>query len=414
MRKNTIHSHISKTNKIETLNKIAILGALSIFLSAIEYLFPKPLPFLRLGLANIPLLLALQILNLKSYFFLILLKILGQALINGTLASYVFLFSICGSLSSAIIMFSFYNLLKDNISFIGLSIFGALAANLIQLLLSVKIIFSSAAWKILPLFLGIGIISGFFVGLLTEYFSKHSLWWQAFSETKKDTSNPKKTEKILKTYNNLNWVTKKKKDRKKILKPYINPLVRFLTGLLVIPPLLFSDDLTKRLILFIFFVLLNYLLGKGFKYIYFLILISSITLFNALNPMGRILFQIGSFKITEDALKAGFIKALGFASLILISQFSVSKNLRLPGKLGGLISRAFYFMEKLLAAEIKIDPSSFFTSLDKALINALPVEEVENNINTSIKDTNNYNKYIGTAFIIFTASLVWIVFLIKL
>ena len=42
-----------------TLALLPILGACSMFLSTVEYLFPKPLPFMRLGLANLPVLIGL-------------------------------------------------------------------------------------------------------------------------------------------------------------------------------------------------------------------------------------------------------------------------------------------------------------------------------------------------------------------
>ena len=47
--------------KPEIRKTIAILGAFCLFLSAIEYMIPKPMPFMRIGLTNVPLLLALDI-----------------------------------------------------------------------------------------------------------------------------------------------------------------------------------------------------------------------------------------------------------------------------------------------------------------------------------------------------------------
>ena len=85
----------SKSIQNDTIT--AWFGALCFFLSTIEYMIPKPLPFLRLGLANIPILLAIDILPLPAYSVLVLLKILGQGLIGGTLFSYIFLFSAAGS-----------------------------------------------------------------------------------------------------------------------------------------------------------------------------------------------------------------------------------------------------------------------------------------------------------------------------
>jgi len=72
---------------------LALLGAFCLFLSAVEYMIPKPLPFMRIGLANLPLMLALDIFPLYAFLILVCVKVLGQALITGTLFSYFFIFS---------------------------------------------------------------------------------------------------------------------------------------------------------------------------------------------------------------------------------------------------------------------------------------------------------------------------------
>lgn len=173
-----------------------MLGALSLFLSTVEYLFPRPIPFMRLGLANLPVILCLDLISLKSpqsddtahqgealpltgYFLLILLKVLGQGMVNGTMASYVFLFSLTGSFASGLVMLLAWHFLRPNISFLGVSILGALTSNMAQILLSITFIFGPSAWRILPWFLGIGLVSGLFIGLFARRFSEKSRWWAA-------------------------------------------------------------------------------------------------------------------------------------------------------------------------------------------------------------------------------------------
>ena len=160
-------------NKIELTS---FLGGLCLFLSAIEYLFPRPVPFMRLGLANLPILFALKLLPFPYILLLVLLKITGQGLISGTLASYVFLFSAAGSFTSAVVMFSVYKIPSKFISLIGVSILGALSGNIIQLVLSVKFIFGESAWVIAPLFLGIGTVSSLLIGLFAVKFIQRSKW----------------------------------------------------------------------------------------------------------------------------------------------------------------------------------------------------------------------------------------------
>lgn len=65
----------SKSVRIEF---VALLAAFALFLSTVEYMIPKPLPFMRLGLANLPLMIALGVARNKEYALLSILKVLGQ------------------------------------------------------------------------------------------------------------------------------------------------------------------------------------------------------------------------------------------------------------------------------------------------------------------------------------------------
>ena len=84
--------------------------ALCMFLSAVEYAVPKPLPFMRLGLANVPLMLAFGFMNFSSVLLLAALKVFVQGVISGTLLSYVFVMSFFGTFLSVIFSFAAYSL----------------------------------------------------------------------------------------------------------------------------------------------------------------------------------------------------------------------------------------------------------------------------------------------------------------
>ncbi|MBU8913725.1 MAG: Gx transporter family protein [Spirochaetales bacterium] len=161
---------------------IALMGALCLFFSTLEYLIPKPVPFFRLGLANLPILLSLSIFTPADVLLLVALKVIGQGLVNGTLASYVFLFSAAGSLASVAVMLVVHRFGSRWVTLIGVGVFGALASNSVQITLSVTFIFGDAAWVIAPLFLGIGVASGFMVGLVAERFRARSRWLGSMKE----------------------------------------------------------------------------------------------------------------------------------------------------------------------------------------------------------------------------------------
>ncbi|MBK5201166.1 MAG: Gx transporter family protein [Spirochaetaceae bacterium] len=165
------------------IDLVALFAACALFLSTIEYMIPKPVPFMRLGLANIPLILALGIFSNREYFLLFLLKVLGQGLISGTIFSYIILFSLAGSLSSALLMLMIYRLFKDKVSRVGISLGGALGSTICQLLISRIILFKEATYVIAPLFLFSGLISSIILGLFANEFIHKSIWYARLKET---------------------------------------------------------------------------------------------------------------------------------------------------------------------------------------------------------------------------------------
>ena len=83
---------------------VALLAATALFLASVEFAIPKPVPFVRLGLANLPVLIAIARLDTRSVALVVALKIVGQGFVQGTLFSYVVLFSAAGSIASATVM----------------------------------------------------------------------------------------------------------------------------------------------------------------------------------------------------------------------------------------------------------------------------------------------------------------------
>ncbi len=160
--------------KIQRL--VALAAAICLFLASIEYVIPKPLPFLRIGLANLPLLLAVDLFPVSHFFLLLGIKILGQSLIQGSLFSFTFLLSLSGSLASGLIMLAARRLLKGSTTLIGISILGAMASNFVQLTLARYLVFGRSAWMIAPPFLLVGLVSSSILGYLAQAYKQRSAW----------------------------------------------------------------------------------------------------------------------------------------------------------------------------------------------------------------------------------------------
>jgi heptaprenyl diphosphate synthase len=131
----------SEPGRAASLELVAFLGGLSLFLSTVEYLLPKPVPFLRIGIANLPLLIALDLLSPAHLLLLATLKVIGQGLVTGTLFSYVFIFSAAGSYASALAMLATRRLAGPRIGLIGIAVSGALCSNLGQIGLARLLVF---------------------------------------------------------------------------------------------------------------------------------------------------------------------------------------------------------------------------------------------------------------------------------
>lgn len=157
-------------------NIVPLLAACCLFLSAFEYIIPKPFPFLRIGLANLPILIGITFLPLPALFLLVFLKIIIQGLVYGTFFSHIIILSAGGALSSSLVMFLLYKIGNRYISSIGISIAGAMVSNTVQLYLAGILFFGSSVWLISPPFYIIGGISGLLLGLFANSFIEKSVW----------------------------------------------------------------------------------------------------------------------------------------------------------------------------------------------------------------------------------------------
>ena len=142
-----------------------IFIALAFILSWLETLLPNPLegmvPGIKLGLANLVVIISLYRLGFFPSVCISLLRVLLTAFTFGNLS--MFFYSLAGAVLSLLIM----QLTKQFriFSTTGVSICGGLAHNLGQILVAILILGSSLTYYLPYLLLG-GCVSGFFIGFL--------------------------------------------------------------------------------------------------------------------------------------------------------------------------------------------------------------------------------------------------------
>ncbi|MDR1127068.1 MAG: Gx transporter family protein [Treponema sp.] len=311
-------------------NKVALLGAFCLFLSTIEYMIPKPLPFMRLGVANLPLMLALDILPTPSFFLLVAIKIFGQALITGSLFSYVFLFSLSGTVLSSLVMFALHRLFRKNISFIGIGTAGAMVSNTVQIALASMFVFGRGALLIAPPFLGAGLATGLALGGFCEYFADKSEWLRKLRVSDgevlpRGASTRMYTETVVAP---VKWFRGSSRDL-------------FIAGLIMAAALVFNPSTWGRVVQFLLFWVFATLLGRKNNVLVMSLVIVSIVFFNLLVPYGQVLGSFGGFRLTKGALLMGIRRAVTVQGLFMLSKVCVSGDLRIPGRFGSLISESF-------------------------------------------------------------------------
>lgn len=345
-------------NREKTDTTTAWFGALCFFLSTIEYAIPKPLPFLRLGIANVPVMLAIDLLPFPAYCALVLIKILGQGLIGGTLFSYVFLFSAAGSVSSALIMLLLRKSLTKKISWIGISVAGAFASNAAQLVFARFYIFGESAWYIAPPFFAVGAISGALLGVFANAYEAKSRW---YGELRSELRSGLRSDRPVFPA----WATGEAPTPKPAASGFWrNPAFRACFGVALLLALMFCDSLAAQAGILVLAIALVLADRTPIKPIPALIMISSVILFNLFVPFGKILFAPFGVPITEGALVSGTKKALLLEGMIFISKWMLKPGISLPGKAGRLVSQAFGILRALSAQRKKIDPKNLIESID--------------------------------------------------
>jgi heptaprenyl diphosphate synthase len=147
-----------------------------------------------------------------------------------------------------------------------------------------------------------------------------------------------------------------------------SPGILFAAGALLFPAFLMQQDLVVRALEIVLFITLNAFSGRRVRPVQFLVVSAGIVLFNLVIPTGRVLMSVLGLPLTEGALKSGLFKATAMTGLIALSQFSIRSDLRLPGRLGGLIGRSLFYFEKIMGERRRIDRRDIIGSIDRLLL----------------------------------------------
>ena len=148
---------------------VAYLAALALTLSTIESSLPHAIPFLRLGLANLALLWALDRLSARDYLLLAALKWVTSSLMSGLLFSPYAIVSLAGTAASALVMLASHRLLGRWSTLWSHSTLGSIASGVSQLAAS-SLFLTDTVLRLMPLMLAFNIVSGIVIAALAYVF----------------------------------------------------------------------------------------------------------------------------------------------------------------------------------------------------------------------------------------------------
>jgi len=277
-------------------NYVVYLTALSLLLAVVENSLPRPLPFFRLGLANLPLLWALSTLSFRDYLLLALGKWLCGSFVSGTLLSPFALMGLGSTLSSALVMYLLHSVSKGRLSRYLIGQLGAMMSAFAQLYIA-SFILTESILRLLPVMLVVNEISG----LVIAYISYRI-------EIPEERILDEKQEK-----GHLSFI-----------------LILYMLSIL---SLCMTADPLLLALLFLLSILSCPITGRRIIPSMYLITLFCVVFFNLLVPQGRVLFLF----VTQGALEEGTARALRLLSLTALSQSLAASGAISGGYIGSVL-----------------------------------------------------------------------------
>lgn len=275
--------------------RVAYLSALTLLFSYAELLLPRFLPFFRLGLGNVAILLSFS-LDPLNFILLTIIKAVASCLMSGTLFSPFFLISFVQSVVSGLFMYGIVKLFRGRlISVYGISILGSACSAVIQILLSSLYLGEGTNALLGPM-----ILFSLFSGIITAWLSQI-------------LHIPEQVPELI-NQNGMETIAENEKKQK--IKTICMILAILIASVFII--------IIKNIYVLLFALVLSFaaqILSKRkirilpHISIWLFVIVSTLIM-----PQGKILFSFLGWNITNGALLIGIEKALKLSALSALSQ----------------------------------------------------------------------------------------------
>lgn len=158
-------------HKTKRISNYGLLIALAFIFSYLESLIPVsgPVPGIKLGLANVVVMITLYKLGAKEAFAMAIVRVILVGLTFSNVS--MMMYSLAGSLLSCITMI----LLKrtKKFSMVGVSVLGGVMHNVGQIIMAIIVLGTIQLYYYLPVLIISGIVAGVLIGILGTQIIKH-------------------------------------------------------------------------------------------------------------------------------------------------------------------------------------------------------------------------------------------------
>lgn len=168
-------------NRKLLIKRIALCGvmtALALVFGYIEHLVPFPIGIygIKIGLANLVVVVMLYTMNWQSALIINLVRIFISFLLFGSATSLIY--SLCGGILSFLVMLLIKSIKKPSFSVVGVSICGAICHNIGQILAAIFLLDELRIGFYLPVLIAVGALTGTLIGLVALPIIKHPIFKQ--------------------------------------------------------------------------------------------------------------------------------------------------------------------------------------------------------------------------------------------
>ena len=148
-----------------------IFAALAVLMGYVEAMVPSPVPIpgVKLGLANVIVLIALYFMGTGAAIGVNVIRVIISALLFNGFSG--FLFSIAGAALSMLVMYLAKKVRSSSV--IGVSVLGGVVHNIGQIAVAAVVLQTPGLMYYLPTLLISGIVTGIVIGIVAKYCLSH-------------------------------------------------------------------------------------------------------------------------------------------------------------------------------------------------------------------------------------------------